>query len=247
MNETFEDFTEKSYRAILTEVSSRRRFVSFTEKDTGVDIVLWRHDVDCSPQRALVLAGIEAEMGLQATYFFMLNSEFYNILEHSNSAIIRKIAEMGHWLGVHFDPSWHVAPHSVQRELPQQLEADLDVFRGLLGVEPVAFSFHNPDTGPWLSYDQDTVCGLVNAYGRTLREKFEYCSDSNGYWLFKRLNDVVGEPVDKPLHILTHPEWWTPAAMNPRARIERCVAGRATGVMSRYDAFLEKHGRVNIR
>ena len=49
------------------------------------------------------------------------------------------------------------------------------------------------------------------------------------------------------LHVLTHPEWWTPEAMSPRERVVRSVEGRGSRVLSDYDALLARHDRINVR
>ena len=69
--------------------------------------VLWRHDVDYSLHRALVLARIEAELGARATYFLSLHSDLYNVLEPAVHARAREIAALGHWIGLHFDAGFY--------------------------------------------------------------------------------------------------------------------------------------------
>lgn len=247
MNDHREDFTEESYRDLLIAAAGRRRFAGFQEAHAETAIALWRHDVDCSPQRALALARIESGVGVQSTFFFMLTSEFYNVLEPANAGIVRSIASMGHWIGIHFDPAAHAAAMDGAFDLAERLEADAHCFRRVLGVEPVAFSFHNPDVGDWLKLEEERVNGLVNAYSARLKRDFEYCSDSNGYWRFKRLADVVASEPLRPLQVLTHPEWWTPEVLSPRDRIGRCAEGRCLGALRRYDDFLTANGRINVR
>lgn len=54
------DFTEEHYRELLRLARGRYRFAAFTDDATGERSILWRHDVDISPQRAQALARIEA-------------------------------------------------------------------------------------------------------------------------------------------------------------------------------------------
>ena len=76
---------------------------------------------------------------------------------------------------------------------------------------------------------------MVNAYGRGLRERFAYCSDSHGVWRHRRLHDVVEQATDERLHVLTHPEWWVPDPLPPRERVTRAIEGRAASTHARYD------------
>ena len=57
------NFTENSYRALISKAADRYRFLRFEEcyESTQSDVALWRHDVDFSPQRAFSQAKIEAE------------------------------------------------------------------------------------------------------------------------------------------------------------------------------------------
>jgi hypothetical protein len=72
-----------------------------------------------------------------------------------------------------------------------------------------------------------------------------YCSDSNGYWRFRRLYDVLNEKKDYRLQVLTHPEWWQEKPMPARQRFFRCVYGRANANMQNYDEGLVLDARVN--
>jgi hypothetical protein len=59
--------------------------------------VLVRHDVDRKPANALDMAMSEAERGIRATYYF-------RILDMSfDAAIIRKIHDLGHEIGYHYE------------------------------------------------------------------------------------------------------------------------------------------------
>jgi hypothetical protein len=97
-----------------------------------------------------------------------------------------------------------------------------------------------------LTIDDDRIAGLVNAYGRTLRNDYEYVSDANGYWRHRRLIDVIADGRPARLHVLTHPGWWQLESMPPRQRIVRCVEGRAEWTLRDYDELLARAGRRNI-
>jgi hypothetical protein len=87
---------------------------------------------------------------------------------------------------------------------------------------------------------------MVNTYGAGLRKNFTYCSDSNGYWRFRRLQDVLEQAEDEKLHVLTHPVWWVPDVMSPRERLARCIDGRRDFQHRFYDQTLADYGRENV-
>ena len=243
----FGDFTEVEYRKLLRLAKANWEFISFPDYRRLGRVCLWRHDIDFSAHRAYRLAQIEAEEGIRATYFVHLHSRFYNALEDEVAQLISSIQALGHMLGLHFDPHFWVAFQNDRCDSLQQMRFERRIMQRLFEAEVPAFSVHMPDTGDWPGIDADSVCGMVNAYGPYIRSSYRYCSDSNGYWRFDRLKDVLESATDEKLHILTHPEMWTPEAMSPRARVTRCIEGRAARQQRWYDDTLAKWGRINVR
>jgi hypothetical protein len=243
-NANSEEFTEGSYRTLIRAVAERYGFEPFGT-DSEEPHVLWRHDVDASVHRALALARIEAEAGVRATYFLHLHAWFYNLLEPAIVERAREILRLGHWLGLHFEVGFY--PEIDDEEtLARHLAYERELLENLFGRPVGAFSFHDPETGPALDFDSDVIAGMVNAYGRRLRERYAYISDSNGYWRFTPLPDVITAASEPRLHVLTHPEWWQREPMPPRERIQRCIDGRARSVASTYDEALARAGRQNL-
>jgi hypothetical protein len=239
----FADFTEDGYRRALIEAKRHYSFEPFGTDADGPH-VLWRHDVDISLHRALALARIEAEEGVRSTWFLYLRSEFYNLLEAPVLARARELLSLGHWLGLHFDASAHPELES-EDELAAKLAAERDWLSGHLGHPVEAFSFHNP-TIRGIDFHSDRIAGMHNTYGRELNERYDYISDSNGYWRHRRLIDVLEAADEERLHVLTHPEWWQAEPMSPRDRVMRCIEGRARQVEANYDLLLETWDRENI-
>jgi len=237
------DFTISRYRRLL---DIAREVYTFSEYESAQDIgrgVFWRHDVDCSLNRALRLAAIEAEVGVSATYFLNPHSEFYNLLEKSQADIVLRILALGHRIGLHFDAAFHELTE--ESRLDELVACEAGWLESWFGVRPVAFSFHNP-TEFLLKCDADRYGGLVNCYSAFFRNEVGYCSDSNGYWRFRPLEEVLAQAREPRLQVLTHPEWWQEEEMPPRDRIVRCVQGRAKAVLENYDAGLAASGRRNI-
>ena len=242
----FDDFTEAAYAGCVRMARQRWRFIRFTDVPCDGRVVLWRHDVDLSPHRALRLARIEADEGVTSTFFIHLHSEFYNALERQVADIFRRIAGLGHEIGLHFDPNFHRESIQSREDIERLLKSEAAVIESLSDQPVRAFSFHNPDVGPWLAYDDDVLGGLRSAYGRTIKRDFQYCSDSNGYWRFRRLQDVLADESIEKLHVLTHPGWWQVEAMSPKARVLRCIQGRASAVQAGYEKLLADNNRVDL-
>jgi hypothetical protein len=249
MNQTiyhFDDFTEIEYRNLLRLAMKTWSMISYKDYQKPGRVCIWRHDVDFSIHRAYRMASIEAEEGVQATYFIHIHSKFYNTFEDEISERILKILEFGHFLGVHFDPQYYVGSLRGRLDAMTELANEQRMLEHYFNTTIHAFSFHIPEIGGWISIDHDTVGGLINSYGKFIKNNFSYCSDSNGYWRFRRLRNVLEEAADEKLHVLTHPEMWTPESMTPRARVKRCVDGRAAAQITWYDEILARSGRENV-
>ncbi len=239
------EFTEDGYRQLLDLAREKYRFSTFAEQ--GEDRhVLWRHDVDISMHRALRLAQIEHERGVISTFFFMLRSSFYTLAEPEILDRARRITDMGHKVGLHFQPEGWPGMSWNSTTIERYVTEDRDRLALLLDRPIDAVSFHNPDQTGLDILESTMIAGLPNTYSKELREKYGYCSDSNGYWRFSPLGTVLAERTHERLQVLTHPGWWTPEPMPPRARIERCIAGRAAANMQRYDRDLLEAGRCNL-
>ncbi len=241
----FSDFTETSYAELLDIAKRQYAFARFVSRPEERH-VLWRHDVDFSMHRALRLAEIEAEAGVTASYFLYPRSLFYNLLSRRIVDIARKIVGLGHDIGLHFDPTFY-GDDMDRKTLFDKVAWEGRLLQDLFGVAPVAVSFHLFGVLRSPMLDDDVVSGMVNAYGATIRQTYSYISDSNGIWRFRRLRDVLEEGADDRLHVLTHPEWWTPEVMAPRTRLQRCIDGYAAAMGDSYDRILAESDRPNVR
>ena len=237
------DFTIAAYRDLLRLAKEKYQFAFYGHIEWGQRFVLWRHDCDYSLNRALAVAKIEAKEGVFSTYFLNPHCAFYNLFEKGQFQIVREILGMGHQIGLHFDAAFHCTQD--ENVLASQVRAEADLLGLSFGVRPEVFSFHNPLVSH-LSYDNESYGGLINCYSRRFKSEVPYCSDSNGYWRFRRLHDVLVQGTNPCLQVLTHPEWWQESPMSPRRRIFRSVYGRAKAVLAVNDGALFAHGRENL-
>ena len=259
----YEDFTIQNYIEILDIAKETYDFVFFNElknNNREKPIILWRHDVDISCHRALELANLEYDRGIKSTYFILLHSPFYNIFEKDIASIILQINEMGHQIGLHFDIGFYNVLS--KEELALKVKHEKNIIEDIIDEPLYSLSLHNPNPDT-LNYDNYTIeeisqlypqyfsneiSGLINTYGKFFRD-IPYISDSNGYWRFDYLKDVLQLQKNyyDRLHVLLHPEWWVPETMSPRNRVLRAIEGRAKSAILNYDLLLEKCGRKNVK
>jgi folate-dependent phosphoribosylglycinamide formyltransferase PurN len=241
----FAQFTEVAFRDILRQLKrGGYRFAGYG--DTSDDRhVLWRHDVDFSMHRAARLAEIEAEEGVTATYFLNPRSAFYNLLEPEIERLTHRICAAGHRIGLHFDGGACESNIWTLETLDASVVRERLLLETILGAPVGAVSWHNPDLSNLLTFDGAMMGGVVNAYGARIRSDYTYASDSNGYWRFEPMGDVIARGHAR-LHLLSHPEWWTAEPMAPSLRVDRAIMGRARATRLNYDRLLARGGRKNV-
>lgn len=61
-----------------------------------------RHDIDFHIFKVDKMAKVEALLGINATYYVLL-TQYYNPLNQENQNILRKIRDLGHEIGLHYD------------------------------------------------------------------------------------------------------------------------------------------------
>jgi hypothetical protein len=94
------DFTIKKYSQLLQALQSQgfafQTFDEFLKTPENKAIVL-RHDVDLLPYNSLRFAEIQSELGIKGSYYFRAVPESWDEI------VIKKIAELGHEIGYHYE------------------------------------------------------------------------------------------------------------------------------------------------
>lgn len=239
----FKDFTSDNYLRLLRLIKTKFKVTEFSRYNLDEKFAIIRHDVDFSVQRALKIAQIEAKEGIRAHYFILLHSEFYNLIEKRNAAQIKEIVSLGHNVGLHFDTSFYDIKS--EEELVKNLTIEKQFLENVFEINIDDFSFHI--TNDYTSTcTKDYYAEMLNVYSDSIQKHISYCSDSNGYWRYKRLEDVINDNNTRNLQILTHPELWQDEIMSPRQRVMRCIKGRAVYTEDWYNGILELNKRENI-
>lgn len=241
---TFDDFTLNNLYELLFKIKNNYKFVDYFNTKNENSFVIMRHDVDMSLEYALKIAEIESSLDIKATYFLWLQSQFYNAFEESNKDIIKNIIDLGHNIGIHFDHSYYNVKN--EKELTKYLSYDKYIFNKILNIDVKIFSFHNPNEFT-LKWKKNKYADLINTYSDIFYNEIAYCSDSNGYWIYERLEDVINKKKYNKLQILLHPEWWQEEVLSPRNRVLNIINRRSDKIIKEYDIKLAEIGRKNVR
>lgn len=233
-------FTQMEYRDLLQKTKEQYRFCGYDDEDASPAVVL-RHDLDTSVHRALAIAEIEAELGIVGHYFLFPRSLYYNLLNPEIKKLVFLILGMGHKMALHFDVSMEYEA----TDFHNLLNREKSILEGEFSAPVHAVSFHLAGNFSSRLPKERSICGMFNAYSEHMQKHYKYVSDSNGVWRFDHWNDLINAQKFPRLHVLTHPEWWTPQEMTPRQRLQRSIDGYAKEMGRWYDAITASSGRPN--
>lgn len=216
-------FTLDWYRAFLQRLrDAGYHFRSFDDELSDGEVLL-RHDVDLSVDAALRMASVEAELGIESTYLFLLTTPLYNPIEARTREQIRTVADLGHDVGLHFSTHqyWDGGDQPTDSELREKVRDEQTALDALLPVDVAStISFHIPPD--WVlghSFD-----GIDSAYRPAVFEDIGYVADSGQRW--RRHPPAVGDFKDR-LQILTHPGLYRETDGHFQQRVEQAVDSTA--------------------
>jgi hypothetical protein len=169
LNSTLE-FSPESYRNFFAQLKLEFDFHKISEYERGCGVYL-RHDVDLCVTSALNMAILEQELGIFSTYYFMVSSSTYNLLNLKNTEMVKTISEMGHEVGLHFDSAVHA---SKSTPLNSTFGLEIELLQNVLGKSVTSFSLHNPSVNGF----EEVGTHLISAYDQTIFPRDIYISDS---------------------------------------------------------------------
>jgi len=242
----YAEFTEAEYVRLLDLAASKYHFCDYGE-ESNEPFVVWRHDIDYSPQRALALANIEADRNLHCVYHVLISGRYYSVFEPEVINVLKKIVKLGHGVGLHIDMDvFHVDDAVPEKILLERIAFEKNILGQILETPIRSMSFHNYKMNEARLEEANEICGMVNICAPSFYRTFnKYVSDSNGIWQRNRLEDVLtASPVPR-LHVLTHPVWWTAEPMSPIQRFRRAVMGRAEDNLEFYFTLMKRDGRYH--
>lgn len=219
------NFTYKEYLKIISLLKRHGyQFMGYRNDYSDLKSVILRHDVDLSLDKAVEFAEFENSLGVVSTYYVLLSSYWYNIMEPSSQKKIKKIVALGHDVGLHFDESKYrfINDNTWKSNITKVIEKEAHLMETILDgdVKIRSVSMHIPSSktlGADLKLD-----GLINSYGKDFFEKWKYVSDSNMNWRENVFEIIESENYNK-LHILTHPFWYEEQVKDKKDKIENHI------------------------
>ncbi len=137
------DFTLHKYKLLLTTCKGNGyTFIAFEDvyKSTlPAKYIILRHDVDDLPLQSLLKAEIEHELSIRSTYYFRI------VPESNQPEIIKKIADLGHEIGYHYE-DLSLANGDFKKAI-QLFENNLNYFRTFYPVKTICM--HGSPASVW--------------------------------------------------------------------------------------------------
>ena len=193
--------------------------------------LLLRHDVDFDCGYAAEIASIENNLGVKATYFFLLTSDSYNLLSKRNARIVSEIKNSGHQISLHFDPLIY------GEDFLQGFQLERDIFEKNFETELKTISIHRPNDF-FLNFDE-TLDGVEHTYQKKYFHDIKYISDSQGVFRFGHPFDSEAFKAKKSIHLLIHPIWWQGAGESNMMVLQNHIV--------RQEAFLHEYVGENCK
>lgn len=222
------DFCYTAYRNIIQQFRAKnyefRAFNDPRNSDCEARFVLLRHDIDFCLHKALAMAKVEQQLGVKATYFFMLSSPFYNLFSAHDRAVAAQILSLGHRLGLHFD--WAAYPNVDDVAAINTLVTnEVSILQAALDKPVDIVSFHRPNQLV-MTGDPNCTAPLDHTYMEKYVKSIEYCSDSRGKWAYGAPIERTAFQSGKPIHLLIHPIWWDEIARSSVSTLEYFLKNR---------------------
>lgn len=222
------NFTYDGYIRLYDLLQSRQynaaNYHNYTKK-----CVILRHDIDFDIDAALNMAEIEYENNIKSTYFVIVTSDFYNVHSLESRIKLKRIVELGHEIGVHYDELAYPNDIGNIDKIIKNIQQEGTILEDIVGQTITTVSMHRPSQE--IIEKNISIPGFINSYGIEFFHEFKYVSDSRRCWREPIEKYIDEEKYDK-LHILTHPFWYKDEELGLTETLKSFVK---CGNVDRYD------------
>lgn len=205
-SDQWERFSYDGYRSLLNAlVEEGYEFCGYDDWGNVEKPVILRHDIDYSLTRALPIAELEVSQGVRSTFFVLVRGDFYNVFSKDSEHVLRKLVDMGHSIGLHFDETLYDQDEQIKSILRESA-----ILEHIAGVKIESVSMHRPSSqvleGDW------NIPGMENTYAQEYLKDFKYLSDSRMRWR-EDATKAIRSGLYPKLQVLTHPFWYRERAL----------------------------------
>jgi hypothetical protein len=217
-------FTWDDYTDIIRALKSKNyQFIGFGQVEQllarNVPFIILRHDIDLDVSATLPLAYIEAEEGIQSTFFFLVRSDFYNIFSNESSRILKELTRLGHSISLHFDCA--IYPEISVSNIRAYVLSEVKLLESWYDTKVEIISFHRP--GNLELNGNVNLSPIHHLYEDTFFKQINYFADSRGTWKYGHPLDSDAYMNREPMQLLIHPIWWNNETEDVVPRLDRML------------------------
>jgi len=197
-------FTYEAYRNLIRLLKEQGyNFCKYGSENEDGKVVILRHDVDMSVEKAVEMAKIENEEGVFGTYFILVSTEFYNIHAERTAKAIKELQELGGIVGLHFDETKYDIKD--EEDIVKKIQLESQILSQTINTKVKDVSMHRPSK--WVLEENIEIPGMINSYSKKYFNDYKYVSDSRMRWK-ENVEEIVDSGEYHRLHILTHAFWY---------------------------------------
>lgn len=206
------NFTYQSYADLIyTILANNYQITDYHSYENVKNPCILRHDIDMDLEKAAKFAEIERDIlgsnnRINATYFVLITSDFYNPFSKAGIDCLKRILDLGHEIGLHFDEKKYVGSKFNPTIVTTQVKKEISLLSEIIDVPVRVVSMHRPSK-QFLESNMD-FGEVTNSYSTHFFEEFKYFSDSRMCWR-EKIEEVVCSKQEHALHVLTHPFWYS--------------------------------------
>lgn len=199
------EFTYLAYEKLIKQLKDKGyKFCDYTNYIDRNKVVILRHDVDTSLNKALEMVKLENSLGVSAYYFVLLSTDFYNVNSEKSLKILKEIRQLGGKIGLHFDEKKYNLKS--KEDYIKYVNYELDILSRILEEKIDVVSMHRPSKD-FLEMDLE-IPNVINSYQKKFFNDFKYVSDSRMNWR-ENVEEIIDSEKYNQLHILTHSFWYS--------------------------------------
>ena len=229
-------FTIEGYTELLKYFKKTHNYTTFSEYDqtTKESTILLRHDIDYSLKYAYEFAKIEKSLGIKSTYFLLFSTPFYNILDEENIKLAKKITQLGHEVGLHYDVN--VISKGNNKDPHSLFNAKINLLSNLIEKPITAIAMHNPSiSGEDIFHETN----YVNVYDKKFIKDIDYFSDSCCAWRNNFIEHIEQNNFPKKLQLLIHPILWSEIELDRYSKLDNFLQMKITESSNMIDSVKE--------
>ena len=194
--------TYTHYIETLQKDKQTHTFYTFGDFPENPDkrFIILRHDVDAQVQKALKMAKINHDLGISSTFFVRIHGP-YNPFRQFAYQAIQKIGNLGHEIGLHYEPMFYT---TFGLPVEEMILFEIDLLDRMFKMKVRSIAPHMP------SLSSPRMDNIKEKYNDPYLPKFfsdiKYISDSNKRWREDCMCKWIAQRDQ--LQIAVHPHWW---------------------------------------